>query len=318
MDGVTVNVAVRQGSPEWLDYRKTVVTATDIAVLLGLSPYKCEADLADEKRGLTEQPEPSLRMRAGSALQDLIGEEYARVTGKGIRRFRGMVRHPDIEWAAASPDFRVVGERRLVEAKRSSSRTRFADGIPQDIEAQVAWQLGCSGFPVADVAVLLGDDDLAITPVEANPALFADLVVVAEDFRRRLADGGPFARDNARIKRDYPADNGAEMVADNDLDTIVRERAALMSQLKGLETSKDALEAAIKSRMGEFAVLRGDGWKATWKRTKDSTVTDWKSMADGLLRQLPEPEREPLVGLFTTVQQGFRPLRVVFEKGGTE
>ncbi len=313
-----LHIGLRQGSDAWLDYRKTVITATDIGVLLGINAWKCEADLADEKRGLAEPPPATLRMRAGSALQGLIGEEYERVTGRRLRAVRGMVRHPDIEWAAASPDFRVVGEKVLVEAKRSSSRTRFADGIPQDIQAQAVWQAGCAGYPVVDVAVMLGDDDLLIEPIEFNPALFDDLVAVAADFRRRLAEGGPFARDTARIKRDYPADNGAEMVADSDMDVAAKALAETRARRKAMEASETALEDAIKGRMGEIATVRGNGWHATWKRTRDTETTDWRSLADGLLRQLPETERTALVGVHSSARQGFRPFRLVIEKEDTE
>src|SRR5688572_16921363 len=62
------SVTLTQGSQEWLDARRSLVTATDIGVLLGLSPYKCEADLADEKRGLAPDAESNIRMRIGLAL----------------------------------------------------------------------------------------------------------------------------------------------------------------------------------------------------------------------------------------------------------
>jgi predicted phage-related endonuclease len=208
----------------------------------------------------------------------------------------------------------VVGEKRLLETKRTTSRTRFADGLPQDVEAQVAWQLGVSGYPVADVAVLLGDDELAVHEVPADAGLFADLVVVAEDFRARLEAGGPFARDHNRIKRDYPRDNGAEMVADDELNEAVRALLALRGQRKDMEAAEERIEAAIKARMGPAAVLMGDGYRVSWKQTKPSEQVDWKSVADGLLRQLPEPERTALVGIATTVREGFRPFRVTLDK----
>lgn len=305
-----MTLAVRQGTPEWLAARRSLVTATDIPVLLGLSPYKCEADLADEKAG-AEQPPATLRMRAGLILQDLIGEAYTEQTGKALRRFRGMSIHPTIEWAAASPDFRVVGERRLVEAKRSASRSRFADGLPQDVEAQVAWQLGVTGYPAADVAVLLADDELVCFEVAADPDLFADLVTVAEDFRRRLEAGGPFARDTARIRRDHPADDGTELIADAEVIEAAHALAAARSQIAALEATEEALKAAIQARMGPAAVLVGPDFRATWKRTKDREETDWKSLAQGLLRTVPETEREPLVGIHTSVRSGFRPFRLV-------
>lgn len=305
-------VALRQGTPEWLEGRRAMVTGTDIPVLLGLSPYKCEADLADEKAG-AEQPEPTIRMRIGSALQDLIGQEYERVTGRRTRRFHTMHVHPDLPWAGASLDFGVVGERRIVEAKRSGSRSRFADGIPQDVEAQVAWQLGVTGFPVADIAVLT-DDGLAVHEQEADPALFASLVTIAEDFRRRLESGGPFARDAARIRRDYPSDNGAEMFADTERAQLIADLITTRAERKRLEALEESIETDVKAFMADAAVLRGPGWHATWKRTKDRTETDWKSLATGLLTTVPETEREELVGLHTTVRAGFRPFRVVLDK----
>lgn len=312
-----VPVAVRQGSPEWLDYRRTVITGTDIAVLLGLSPYRCEADVAGEKAGGDGQ-ESTVRMRIGSAIEPLILEEYEAATGSRAVRYRAMVRHPQFEWAAASPDARRVGERRLVELKWTTSRTRFADGLPRDVEAQVAWQLGCTGYPVADVAVLTPDGLLPLFEVEADPAVFADLIDVAADFRRRLAEGGPFAESNDSLKRRYPADNGAEMVGDADLTAAVSALVALRGQRKAIEGDEERLEAAIKARMGEIASLVGPGYRVSWKRTKDSAQTDWKSLAAGLLETLPETDRPAVVGLHTTVRPGFRPFRVVLDKEGTE
>lgn len=312
-----VRIPLRQGTPAWLDARRTMITSTDIPVLLGLSPYKCEADLADEKLLGVEQ-ESSLPMRVGTALQDLIGEEYSRATGRKVRSAHGMFAHPDLAWAACSPDFTVVGEKRLVEAKSSGSRARFADGIPQDVEAQVAWALGVSGYPVADIAVLVGNRDFMVVEQAADPALFTNLVAIAENFRARLAAGGPFARDADRIKRDHPTDDGTEMVADADVDDAVRSLLGARAQRVALEKAEEALEAAIKTRMGDAARLVGEGYSVTWKRTRDVTTTDWKSVADGLLRQLPETERTALVGLSTSVRPGFRPFRVVLSKEATE
>ena len=309
---------IRHGSPEWHEARRSMVTATDIPVLLGLSPYKCEADLADEKRGLTAGQPSSMRMRVGSALEELIGQEYAEVTGQKVRPWPGLAVSKGIDWAAASPDFRVVGQRRLVEAKHTGSRSRFADGLPQDVEAQVAWQLGVTGYPVADVAVLIGDDDLRIIEVAADPDLFANLVTVATDFRRRLAAGGPFSKDNARVRREYPQDNGDQITADQDLTDTVRFLGTVRDQIKRLKEQEEQAETAIMDRMGPATILTGDGFRVSWKRTKDRESTDWKSLGSSLLRTLPETESTALVGLYTTVSPGFRPLRVVIGKGDTE
>ena len=311
MNGIPV--PFRQGSPEWLAYRRTVITGTDIPILLGLSPYRCEADLADEKAGAAGQ-EATVRMRVGSFLEPLILEEYEAATGSRAVRYRAMVRHAEVEWAAASPDARRVGTRRLVELKWTTSRQRFADGLPRDVEAQVAWQLGCTGYPVADVAVLTPDGLLSVVEVEADPAVFADLVAVAQDFRRRLAAGGPFARSEERIRRDHPADDGSEIEADRDTADAVVALLELRAQIARHEATEKALKAAIEARMGDAALMTGPGFRVTWKRTKDRSETDWRAIADELITPLAETERAALVGRHVTVRAGMRPLRVTSDK----
>lgn len=310
---MSVHLAVEQGTDAWLEARRSLITATDIGVLLGLSPYRCEADLADEKLNGVQQ-QSNIYMRIGKALEPVIADEYETVTGRRLRRYRGMVRHSDIEWAGASPDAAVVGEKRLVEFKRNDSSARFAGGtVPQDIEAQVAWQLGVTGYPVADIAVLTRGE-FAVYEQEADDRLFRDLVAIAQDFRRRLAEGGPFARDASRIKRDHPSDDGSEMVADEELSEAVNALVTLRAQRKDMEAAEERIETAIKARMGDVASLVGQGFHVSWKQTKSVEQTDWKSVADGLLRQLPEPERTALVGIATTVRPGFRPFRVTLDK----
>ena len=43
-------LSVIQGSDEWLEARRQRITATDMGALLGVNPWKCEADVAAEKR----------------------------------------------------------------------------------------------------------------------------------------------------------------------------------------------------------------------------------------------------------------------------
>ena len=308
-----VRIPVRQGSPEWLAFRRTVITGTDLPILLGISPYSCEADLADAKMGAEPEP-PSVRMRMGSLLEDLNLAEYEAATGSRTVRMRGMVGHPSISWAAASPDARVIGDRLLVECKFTTSRTRFAEGLPQDVEAQVAWQLGCSGYPAADVSVLTPDGLLPPFRVAFDADLFADLVAVADDFRRRLAEGGPFSRDAARIRRDHPADDGSEIEADGDTAEAVRALLELRGQIKRMEGDEERLVAAIQARMADAAVMTGQGFRVTWKRTKDRTETDWKALGAELLAGMAETDRTAAVGSHTVTRPGFRPLRVTADK----
>jgi putative phage-type endonuclease len=303
---------VLQGSPEWLAARREHITATAIPVLLGISPYRCEQDLADEM--LTDNGQAStLKMRVGQALEDLIAADYAEQTGRKVRRVRGLWESSRVPWAAASPDATAAG--RLIELKWSGSHARFAHGLPEDVEAQAQWQAFVAEVDEVDVAALtVGDDHARIFTVAADEGLQRHLVAIAADFRRRLAEGGPFAQSLESLKRAHPADDGSEMVADPDVTAAVHALRDVRGRLETLKGDEETLKVAIQTRMADTAVLVGDGFRVTWKRTKDRTETDWKSLASGLLTQLPEPDRAAVVGLHSTVVPGFRPWRVAWGK----
>ena len=308
-------LAVRKDTPEWETARRGYITSSAIPVILGLSPYRCEQDLADEMSG-TEQPIDAKRermFRLGHSLEAVIRAEDEIEHGIKLRSVNRFIVSPTIPWAATSADFERIGERCLVEAKSSNAR-EWDEGLPQHVEAQCRWQMGVAGYPRCHVVVLRNGRELACFDLELVAAVFADLVTAAADFHARLLAGGPFAQNSDSIKRRWPADNGAEMVADEALAEHVRQLRAAREMKRQAEAIEEAQESAIKSRMGEIAVAVGQGFRVTWKRTKDSETTDWKAVADEALGNLPETERTALVGRFVTVRQGFRPLRVTFKE----
>jgi len=308
--------AIAQRTPEWLAARRDGITSTDLPIILGLSPYRSEASLAREKLGgPVDEPDAATerRFRFGLALEAVIRDEDELEHGIRLRRVNRLIRHRELAWAMTSLDFERVGERCIVEAKTTRSG-RWDDGLPQDVEAQVRWQMGVAGYPAAHVAVLRSGSELVCFDLEHDPATFDDLVAVAQDFRRRLAEGGPFTENAASIRARWPADDGSEIAADAETAEAVLALLATRAQIADLERAEEALKVAIQTRMADAAVLVGDGWRCTWKRTKDREEVDWKSVAAGLLPTLPESERAALVGLHSTVRAGFRPFRVSMDK----
>jgi putative phage-type endonuclease len=309
--------AIKPRSEEWYALRRDAVTSTDIPIILGLSPYRSEASLAREKQGQPDEEAPDARrermLRLGLQLEEITRGEDEIEHGIKLRRVNRVLSHPTLPWARTSLDFERVGQRVIVEAK-STRAGRWDDGLPQDVEAQVRWQMGVANYPAAHVAVLRHGSELVCFDVEHDADTFDGLVTIAEDFRRRLADGGPFAENAASVKARWPADAGTEMDADADLTAAVHTLLALRERSKALAADEEAIETAIKTRMADTAVLRGADFRVTWKRTKDREETDWKSLATGLLTTLPEPERSALVSIQTTVRPGFRPFRVSLTK----
>jgi putative phage-type endonuclease len=302
---------ITAGTPEWLEARRRLITATDLPAILGIDPWRSEGDVARAKLEGAE-PEPTIPMRVGSTLEPLIAALWSERTGEPVERWGELVTHPELPWAGATPDYRAGDV--LVECKWSATPSRWRDGLPQEYECQVRWQLGVTGLRRASVAALVGRD-LSIYDVEHDEDQWRALVRIAEDFRRRLEAGGPFAETRESIARAYPRGEDIELVADRDLADAVRALLDVRSQIERLKESADRLETTIKGRMGPASRLVGEGFVVTWRNVRDSEITDWRAVATALLRSLPEQERAELIRQHTTTKPGVRRFIV---RGGDE
>jgi putative phage-type endonuclease len=70
---------------EWLAARRTGIGGSDIAAILGLSPWRTPLDVYRDKVDGAEQPETEA-MRWGRLLEDVIAREYAVRAGVRIQR----------------------------------------------------------------------------------------------------------------------------------------------------------------------------------------------------------------------------------------
>ena len=103
-------VKAEQRSPEWFALRADGITATEAAVIAGLSPYKTPYQLWAEKLGKYE-PEPvGAAAVRGLLLESTVATFYEMETGKKLKRSNGIVRIKDIPWVMASLDRTIVGE----------------------------------------------------------------------------------------------------------------------------------------------------------------------------------------------------------------
>ena len=89
------------GSQEWLQFRRNLITATDAAIILGLSPWKTPLQLYSDKINGTETPK-NAAMQRGIDLEPEARKAFEELTGYFVNpEFRI---HPVFSWMAASFD----------------------------------------------------------------------------------------------------------------------------------------------------------------------------------------------------------------------
>jgi putative phage-type endonuclease len=152
------------GSSEWVAARASGLGGSEIAAVLGLSPWQSLFSLWHRKKGLLGPEPDNDGMSRGRRLEPVIAEWFAdqhpeyqvRRTGTWANRAR--------RWQLATPDrlLTTVTKRAVLEIKTATDAAEWGepgtDEIPVYYRAQVLWQLDTLGLHLAHVAVLTGLD----------------------------------------------------------------------------------------------------------------------------------------------------------------
>lgn len=96
-----------QGTQEWLQMRKSKITATDTAIIMGISPWKTPLQLFKEKGQDLTHRFVTPAMERGNDLEPIAREYFTMKTGIKLlpkEDPRNVVIHPEFSWMMASFD----------------------------------------------------------------------------------------------------------------------------------------------------------------------------------------------------------------------
>ena len=299
--------------------RTGFIGGSDVAAILGVSPWKSPLQLYLEKTGEYREeitPEKQRIFDRGHRWEpvvvDMLADELSD-HGYAVEVVARNARYQDAEhpFLAAEIDLELLvdGERMNGEIKTVHPFAAKAwgepgtDEIPIYYAAQVMHGLMVRPRERAIVAALIGVDDLRIHWVDRDDETIAAIRARELEFWQRLQDGNPPPPETeSDVKWLYRTDTGDAMEADAELLELCSELSRAKAASKQFENSVEILAQRIKLRMGHAAtLLHRDQVLATWKNNKASEKTDWKS-AYLSLHAPAEHLRE-----FTKSQPGARP-----------
>jgi putative phage-type endonuclease len=242
--------------------RQKGITATDLPKILGLSMHGNALDVYIDKRAAVVDVSPGEAAHWGHLLEEPVAREWSARTGRRVRRI-GMLRHADHPHHLANLDRLVVGRNELLEVKTRAAfvRERWADGIPDDVMAQVQWGLHVSGLAVAHVAALIGGQKLETYQVERNPDIIDLLTAEADRVWTAVLAGtppevNPAHMTAAALERLYPERSGATAV-----DPAVA--AALLRDYREAAATATAADKTKTQLRNQLVALLGDADTAT-------------------------------------------------------
>ena len=82
---------------EWLKWRKQGIGGSDVAAILGISPFRTARDLYYDKLGIAVENDESnwVGMEMGNLLEPLVARIFEKKTGLKVYQRKAMFQHPE-------------------------------------------------------------------------------------------------------------------------------------------------------------------------------------------------------------------------------
>ena len=159
---------------QWLARRQSGIGGSDVAGILGLSPWATPLDVYLSKVEPAEDRDLGEPAYWGNVLEAVVADEYAKRTGQILAAVPELLRSVDHEWMVANIDRAIGGGSEVVdgvlinadgllECKTASAfkgstwgRDDDDDAVPVHYAAQAMWYLAVTGHEWIDVACLIG------------------------------------------------------------------------------------------------------------------------------------------------------------------
>lgn len=255
--------------------RTKYIGGSDVAAILGISPWRTALDVYLDKIQPREQENDPGRQRVLSRGQrmepyviDLLSEETGLVIVKRGERYRD----PEHDFMAAEIDAEAESGENIEIKTVSPFKAREwgeeqTDAIPLHYTAQAMHGLMVTGKQTCVFGVLIGGDDFRVYRIERDEETIAAIREQEVAFWDRIQNlQPPEATNAADILRLFERDQGSAIEADGKIIEALNQLRVLKAQQKEIEVGIDLLSEGIKLFMQGNAVLTIDGAPVlTWK-----------------------------------------------------
>lgn len=288
--------------PDWLDWRRGGLGASDIAAVAGLSPFATPTTIYLNKVGLLPDSEDEDWQRIARRLEPVIAELYCdERPGWGVIDPQLCVTHSERPWMRATLDGRAIppeAERIISEPwdwRPFESKTTvrwngdWGAEPPDYYQCQGQWQMAVTGRSSVIIAALIDGRRFRWWEIPRRQGEIDLLVSIGEAFWQRVLERRPppvdgSERTNEALKDAYrDRERDAVDLSAHELEMVEDLRAAREARLDAERAERRAesaavalLEGAEEARWQGEPVLR---WSRLERTTDDLNavrpVLDW-------------------------------------------
>ncbi len=296
----------------WLQTRRTMVTASSVAALLGLDERRGALDVYAECLSTTvpyDGPiDLSSPMTWGRALERAVAETAAAGYGWELRMGGALLRSRKHPFIGATLDAEILPRglgRWIIYEGKTTSYLRRRDwdeeaGVPPDrVLCQTQSQLLVTGAELCVVFCLIGGQKPCRIDVVPNAEFHALIVETSEEFMERiqkLDPPPPDWRSRQALQKLYPTETGEAIQLSREAMEWTVELRQLASKRLECERREEEIKNLVRATMGtaSYGLLpepTEDG-KVLWKLLTESheahMVKGWTARVPRLVKTVPK------------------------------
>ncbi|MFY1588960.1 YqaJ viral recombinase family protein [Micromonospora sp. WMMD734] len=278
---------IRSNRDRWLAAREAGIGASEIAAVLGLSPYDSPFSLYWRKK-LHTTTEMNEAMEWGLRHEGTIAAKFREQHPEFIAVPGGLYRHPVHRWMLATPDLILENAQPGCDELAQIKTTRSWDGwgtpgtdqIPAYYAAQVQQEMTVYGARRCWLPVLAGGNSYREYVVDWDATDAQTIIFAGIDFMQRLANDNPpdldgTAATTATLKQLHPTVVDDVVTIPQHLADQYATRRALLDDAK---TALAEVENHIRGLLGDARTAVCGGRKVAQRSVYDQTRLDTRRL----------------------------------------
>lgn len=278
--------------PQWLEERRKGIGGSDIAAIMGLSPWKTPYQIYREKRKEVDAWQGNEATDWGKRQEPVIRQWYSDTTGRCVRLPEKILFHSKYPFMLASLDG-FTDDPRGVEIKTARSSKGWGEPgtneIPDYYTLQVQHYMVVTGFEVFDVPVSIGGGSPELYEVPADKELQEMIIEACAAFWQRVVEGNPPEPTTYAdaVQRFGSVRAEGAVIALEEAVLSLEALRSVRSQISELEAAEEELKGRLIITLGEKGdtlIDNGGNTLLTYKLSNGRKSFDAKALE----REMPE------------------------------
>lgn len=259
---------------DWLAARKRGLGASEVAAVLGLSPFESPLELYLRKTGQLDEPVETEAMRMGTLLEPVLEQLYTERTGRPIADRQVVLRDDTYGCPLLATLDALTADGSIVELKTTSAYNagRIGEGeeLPEHWLLQAHQQMLLAGVDIVDFGILIGGQKFEVRTVERNQDLIDAVLPKLAAFWRCVEDRTPPPHQSItpRLAAALHGDTGATVTASPELASLVAQYESLGRRAKELDDQRDEARSRILDALAGNTAILSDGRRVRLQHVK--------------------------------------------------